>query len=149
MSNQDVTGVKAVVDDSEISQDIQVLLKSLPQDKRQEVLNLILATQKSHSGPLPDGETLRIYDTIIPNGGDRLMKQVENQQAHRFNLENEGLKRTFNQSATGQWIAFAIATIFGLLSWDLIKNGYEISGTILGTVDIASLVTVFLTSRSK
>ncbi|MEY3411722.1 MAG: hypothetical protein RIQ70_408 [Bacteroidota bacterium] len=35
MSNQDVTGVKAVVDDSEISQDIQVLLKSLPQDKRQ------------------------------------------------------------------------------------------------------------------
>jgi hypothetical protein len=47
-------------------------------------------------------------------------------------------------------MGFAIAIIFGLISWDLIKTGTvasSIAGGFLGTVDLVALVAVFITSR--
>jgi hypothetical protein len=45
--------------------------------------------------------------------------------------------------------AFVLALSFlGVSAW-LIFAGHEVSGTILGTVDLVALVTVFITGRGK
>lgn len=87
---------------------------------------------------MPDGETIKVYSEVIPNGDDRLMKTVEVQLEHR--IEIEGVKRTFNQSSTGQWMGFGIAIMFGLAAWDLAKSGHDVTATIIGVVDLVALV---------
>ncbi|HWY12273.1 MAG TPA: DUF2335 domain-containing protein [Bacteroidia bacterium] len=102
---------------------------------------------KHRSGPLPDGEDIKIYAEVIPNGGDRLMSTVEKQLEHRFKIEDKGVTRSFNQSSTGQWMAFAIAVIFGIIAWDLAKSGQQDTAKIIGAFDIVGLVAVFITGR--
>jgi uncharacterized membrane protein len=97
---------------------------------------------------LPDGENIKIYDAVIPNGGDRLMSTVEKQLDHRIEIENIGVKRTFNQSSTALWMGFAVAIIFGLIAWDLAKAGQTVVASILGTVDLVALVTIFIVGKS-
>lgn len=120
------------------------VIKDLPKEKRQLIIQELSVR---HSGPLPDGETIRIYNEVIPDGGNRLMTNVEKQLDHRIEIENKGVKRSFNQSSTGQWMAFLIALAFGFIAWDLAKSGQTTVASILGTVDLVALVTVFITGR--
>jgi uncharacterized membrane protein len=86
------------------------IFKGVPQKKKIEILHslsVVSIQHKSHSGPLPDAETLIKYDTVIPNGADRIMKMAENQQSHRIMLENKVVTSQSVQSKIGQ--------IFGLI----------------------------------
>ncbi len=130
----------------EISAEIAEIINELPEEKKQTIIKA-LSIKKSYSGPLPDGESLKVYNEIIPNGGDRLMSTVEKQLAHRIEIEKTGVTRTFNQSSTGQWMGFIIAVVFGLISWDLAKSGFTVAASILGTVDLVALVAIFITGR--
>jgi hypothetical protein len=47
----------------------------------------------------------------------------------------------------GLVLGFIIAVLFLIVSAALIINGYEVAGTILGTVDVVGLVTVFVVGR--
>lgn len=129
---------------SKIPPNVAQVIKDLPKEKRQVIIQELSVR---HSGPLPDGETIRIYNEVIPDGGNRLMTNVEKQLDHRIEIENNGVKRSFNQSSTGQWMAFCIAILFGLIAWDLAKSGQTMVASILGTVDLVALVAVFITGR--
>jgi uncharacterized membrane protein len=131
-------------DSKGIPDNLAQVIKDLPKEK-QEIIIQELSVR--HSGPLPDGESIRVYNEVIPDGGNRLMNTVEKQLAHRINIENIGIKRSFNQSSTGQWMGFIIAILFGLISWDLAKNGHTVVASILGTVDLVALVAIFITGR--
>ena len=132
--------------EEEIPVEVAEVIKDLPKEKQKTVIKA-LAVRSQYSGPLPDGESIRIYDEVIPNGGDRLMSTVEKQLDHRIDIEKTGVKRSFNQSSTGQWMGFAIAIIFGFIAWDLAKAGFTVAASILGTVDLVALVTVFITGK--
>ncbi len=75
------------------------------------------------------------------------MSTVEKQLYHRIEIENTGIKRSFNQSSTGQWMGFVIAIVFGLIAWDLAKSGFTVAASILGTVDLVALVAIFITGK--
>ncbi len=130
----------------EMTPEVAKVIKGLPPKEQKEIIRA-LSIRKQYSGPLPDGDTIRIYSEVIPNGGDRLMTNVETQLEHRITIEKEGVKRSFNQSSTGQWFGFIIALVFGIIAWDLARSGNQITATILGTVDIVALVTVFITGK--
>lgn len=115
----------------------------LPKDKK-EILIREFEIRKEYSGPLPDPESIVIYNREIPNGGDRLMSTVENQQLHRHKLETEGVRRSFNQNAVGQVFGFIIAIVFGFIAWDLAKSGATVVASILGSIDLVALVAVFV-----
>lgn len=132
--------------EEEFQNEVAEVIKELPKDK-QNTLIKALSVSQHYSGPLPDGESIRIYDEVIPNGGDRLMSTVEKQLKHRINIEETTVKRSFNQSSTGQWMGFFVAVFFGLIAWDLAKSGHTITASILGVIDLVALVAVFITGR--
>ena len=134
---------------AEMPQEVAIIIKDLPEPKRRALIKYFSFSISQHSGPLPDGETLKVYNEQIPNGGDRLMATVERQLEHRITIETTGVRRSFNQSNTGQWMAFGIAVIFGLIAWDLGKNNHDaLAGTVAGG-DILGLVAVFILGKSK
>lgn len=153
-SNQEVQRVQKELNLSQIS--ARTLL-SLPEEER-SILFQRLVVSRQHSGPLPDGDTIQVYAQVIPNGGERLMRQVELESEHRKKMELEhvglekesleidkkGVNRTLNQRSTGQWMGFALALVFGFMAFYLITHGFETSGIILGSVDLVSLVGVFV-----
>ena len=98
-----------------ITPEVAKVIKSLSPEEQQVLVRALSITQH-RSGPLPAGEDIKIYAEVIPEGGDRLMKTVEKQLGHRFDIEHIGVRRTFNQSSTGQWMAFVIAIVFGLIA---------------------------------
>ncbi|MET9002745.1 hypothetical protein [Amycolatopsis sp. NPDC004169] len=51
------------------------------------------------------------------------------------------------QAWVGMIFAFVLAVLFLAASVLLIMNDHEVSGTILGTVDLVALVTVFIMGR--
>jgi len=130
----------------EFPTEVAEVIKELPKEKQQTLIKA-LSVRKHYSGPLPDGESIRIYNEVIPNGGDRLMSTVEKQLEHRIEIEKKGVKRSFNQSSTGQWMGFTIAIFFGVIAWDLAKSGYPVTASILGIVDIVALVAIFITGK--
>ncbi len=139
---------KIAPQDDVITPEVIDAIKTLPESGKKAVIKAIsLSVTRHRSGPLPDGDDIKIYADVIPNGGDRLMKTVEAQLQHRLEIESHGVKRSFNQSSTGQWMAFVLAILFGYVAWDLAKSGKEVAASIIGGVDIIGLVTVFITSK--
>ena len=131
-----------------ISAELAEVIKDLPEDKGKLVIQALMVS-RHYSGPLPDGENIKIYDEVIPNGGDRLMKTVEKQLEHRIEIEKIGVKRSFNQSSTGQWMGYCITIVFGFIAWDLGKSGKEVVASILGSIDLVALVTIFISGRKS
>ena len=131
-----------------ISAELAEVIKDLPEEKGKLVIQALMVN-RHYSGPLPDGENIKIYNEVIPNGGDRLMKTVEKQLEHRIEIEKTGIRRSFNQSSTGQWMGYCIAIVFGIIAWDLGKSGKEIVASILGSIDLVALVAIFITGRKS
>lgn len=123
--------------------EVLTIIESLPKEKQKVIIQALHYSQQ-HSGPLPSAEVIKVYAEVIPNGGDRLMANVETQSTHRIDIEKVGVRRTFNQSSTGQWLGFAIALFFGIISWDLAKSGHDAVAGLLGSIDLVALVTVFV-----
>ncbi|MBK5214966.1 MAG: DUF2335 domain-containing protein [Flavobacteriaceae bacterium] len=134
--------------DDVITPEIAEVIKELPEEQRKTVVRALIF-RRNHSGPLPDGETIKIYSEVIPNGGDRLMTTVEKQLEHRIEIEKEGLQKTYKQSGRGQIFGFIIAIIFGVIAWDLGRRGEVVIASILGAVDLVALVTVFITGQAR
>jgi uncharacterized membrane protein len=148
MSSKEVVSKSTDAELTNVPADVARVINSLPVQKRQIIQSFVFS--KQHFGPLPDSDTIRVYSEVIPNGGDRLMNTVERQLEHRIDIEKNSVRRTFNQSSTGQWMGFGVTILFALVSWDLIRSGNtatSIAGGVLGTIDLVALVTVFITSR--
>lgn len=142
--------VKASKKNTEKTEDFPIevaeVINELPKDKQQTLIKAF-AVRRHYSGPLPDGDTIQIYDAVIPNGGNRLMNNVETQLGHRIDIEKTGVRRSFNQSSTGQWMGFGIAILFGFIAWDLAKFGQSMVAAVLGGIDLVALVAIFITGK--
>ena len=147
----------------EVSEELQELEKHLketspgvfngmPPKKKEQLLRSIsytLIQEKSHSGPLPDAETLERYNSIIPNGADRIMQMAENQQNHRMNIESEVISSNSSQSRLGQFFGFAIG-VFGIgCGTFLAYNDHETVGGIIAGGTVISLVSVFVIGKKS
>lgn len=139
----EVSSLERVVIESEPD-----LFKDIPHSKRSKIIRSVaVVMQKSHSGPLPDPETLSHYNEIIPNGAERIMVMAEKQSDHRLAMESKVVNSQQNQSGRGQNYAFIIAIVVLIASFACIFTGHGVEGTIIGTLDLASLVTVFILGK--
>ncbi len=96
-----------------ISQNPNIFEGITPKRKKEllKSISITMIQEKSHSGPLPDAETLIKYDSVIPNGADRIMKMAENQQEHRMIIEKKIIFEQSSQSKLGQWFGLIIGIV--------------------------------------
>jgi len=126
------------------------VFEGVPLRKKQEILQSLsftLIQEKSHSGPLPEAETLIKYNSVIPNGADRIMKMAENQQAHRMNIESKIIESQSSQSKLGQIFGLIIG-IVGIASGTYLASiGETTVGGIIAGGTVVSLVSVFVIGK--
>lgn len=98
----------------------------------------------SFSGPIPPPEILKKYDEICPGAADRLIQMAENQSSHRHSMENRSLELDHQRSMAGMWCGFAVALAgFSVAAW-IAWLGHPWIGMMFASVDIVSLVGVFV-----
>lgn len=107
--------------------------------------NTVLTTRaEMFSGPLPPPSILAAYSDIIPDGANRVMVMAEEQSKHRRWLESYTLQSESRRANAGLGAGVVVSLAFLAASVFLIATGHEISGAVLGTVDIVSLAGVFV-----
>jgi len=110
---------------------------------------LHMRSEIHHSGPIPDPETLERYDSIIPNGAERIMIMAEEQSKHRRTLEAQVVNEQTASSKRGQvFAAILAALLIAAGTWAFATDHDEVSGTIFG-VTVVGLVTVFIAGKKQ
>ncbi len=128
------------------------IFQGVPTKKKEEILksvSITLIQERSHSGPLPDADTLIKYDSVIPNGADRIMSMAEKQQDHRIKLESNVVSSQSNQSKLGQSFGFFIGLVGIGCGTFLAFYDHETVGGIIAGGTVVSLVSVFVIGRNK
>ena len=114
----------------------------LSSSQRQQIVEARVSA--SFSGPLPHPNILAQYNQAVPNGAERIIAMTEKQSDHRMGLENRALHADIVRSYFGVVAGLAIAVFALYISYRLIDGGHETAGVLLGSIDIASLVGVFV-----
>lgn len=110
---------------------------------------LHMRSEIHHSGPIPDPETLKRYDAIIPNGAERIMIMAEEQSRHRRALEAQVVSEQTASSKRGQIFAAFLATLLiAAGTWAFATDHDEVSATIFG-ITVVGLVTVFIVGKKQ
>lgn len=138
----------------EIEQELRTvnpkIFEGLNQGKKVEILSAIhkvSVIEKHHSGPLPDADTMIQYNSVIPNGADRIMIMAEKQQDHRMGLENKAVTSQLSQSKFGQIFGFILSVIIISACTYLSFTDHETTASILGGTTIISLAGIFVLGR--
>ncbi|MDO6738310.1 DUF2335 domain-containing protein [Wenyingzhuangia sp. 2_MG-2023] len=127
------------------------VFKGVNPKKKLEILRSFSVTmiqEKSHSGPLPDSESLIQYNSVIPEGADRIMKMAERQQEHRMSIEKRVISSQSQQSGLGQVFGLIIG-IVGIASGTYLASiGATTVGGIIAGGTVVSLVSVFVIGKN-
>ena len=123
--------------------------KNAKNKKSVEQIQQVVAQQ--FQGPLPPPAMLEDYGRIIENGPERLFAMVEREGEHRQYCEKKTvdssaafLKSSATDARLGLVLGFVIALLFLLGSVYVVISGYPVAGTVLGSLDLAALVGVFV-----
>ena len=92
------------------------------------------------AGPLPPPNVVHAYGEINPGFPDRIFALTESSLAHRQAMDRGRSWRSTVGLVAGVIIAL---TFLGVAAW-LINSGHGVFGTILGSVDLVALVSVFV-----
>lgn len=129
------------------------VFKGINNQKKGEILqtirkvSMMSVTQNHHSGPLPSSETMVQYNSVIPNGADRIMIMAEKQQEHRMIIEKKAINSQLSQSKTGQIFGFVLCFLIIIASTYLGSTGHETIGSILGSTTIIAMASIFVLGK--
>jgi uncharacterized membrane protein len=131
----------------QIQRVIAETVPDLPKDKKDRLMMEISKVSVTYQGPLPPSHELARYGEIIPGGADRLMKLVEDQTAHRMQMENKIVDGQHALASRGQLFGLAIG-IFGLgVAAFLGYIGESWLGGVIGGTTVTALAVAFITGR--
>jgi len=124
--------------------------KNLTDTKVEQILQVASVIQTYRSGPLPDPEDLRQYENILPGSSERFFTQWESQTKERQSNDRIFLRRAFNQSGVGLWVALAV-TMMGIGSAIyLAMSGHDaVAIAVGGPIGLSGLASAFIVGRRK
>lgn len=105
---------------------------------------LQMSVHKEYKGPLPPPEQLQEFDNVVPGAANRIMTLMEEQARHRMHLEKTVIEGDNRRANWGVVIGAAVAVLGLVLSFIMVMSGFGIYGTIIGVLDLATLVGVFV-----
>lgn len=148
-SNENESAKKSTLALELIPKELEILgdfMEKLPEEKQNEFKEIIIAMEEriSWQGPLPPPGILKEYNDALSDGAERIMRMAEKRADHRIAIEKQFIPEDQNHTRRGQNFALTIALTFLLVSGLLIWDGHEVSGTILGSVDLVALTGIFI-----
>ena len=102
-------------------------------------------TALSGGKPPQTPEDMEAWEKLVPGSANKLFDEYICQLQHRRKLDRADMVLSFYGPALGFVIVLAF---LGVAGW-LISSGFGIEGTVLGSVDIASLAAVFAIGKQR
>ena len=110
-----------------------------------------IVSQTQHwAGPLPPPGALAQFNDIIPNGAERIMAMVEQEQAHRAKHDMTILDAQVRDTRRGHWLGgvISVAAVAGAVFTAYIGAHPAVSVALVG-LPIAAIVQAFVTSKLR
>lgn len=125
--------------------------KGLPDDEKGRIEAFLSRTSVLQSlwyAPMPPPEILKAYNEVIPDAANRILRLLEVKSGHRQKVQEITVLGRLKERYKGQLFALIIALAFLFVSFVLVLEGHDVSGTIIGSVDLVALVSVFAYRRN-
>lgn len=130
--------------------DLNSVIQSLPEDKREIIQGALLAISESRtfSGPLPAPEDFAEYEKVLPGATDRIMKMTEKQVEHRIESEKKIIDNKFRQSGRGQIIGAILVGVCIIASVVLGLYGHDWLAGCIGVTTVIGVAVVFVLNKN-
>ena len=102
---------------------------------------------EEYQGPLPHPDTLRQFNEVLPGLADRIIQQWELQSAHRRGIEQKAIQADITRAYLGLAAGYTVTIAFLIVAAFLVVYGYAWPGTVIGTVDLVALASIFVYSN--
>lgn len=129
---------------------VKKVLNTLPANKQSVLQQYFIQQNNYNANPLPSPETIKAFQELVPDAGERLFKQFELNGEHRRSSE-KSLIRGYNGRGYLALILSGIVVLSFLAGgiW-FVKLGQPIAGVATFVVAIAGVVgAVTTTKRNK
>ncbi|MFA4923116.1 MAG: DUF2335 domain-containing protein [Ignavibacteriaceae bacterium] len=110
--------------------------------QKQTATSLLAASH--FSGPIPPPNLLKQYEEINPGFANRIMKQAEEQTAHRIEIENKVIDSDITKSYLGLIFAFIIGFTGIAGGIYLTAIGLTNPGLLISGASVVSLAGAFI-----
>lgn len=111
---------------------------------------------ENYSGPIPHPAILERFNAIIPNGAERIMAMVEEEQRHRQSLEKDMVLQDGNEAVSGrkaerrgQFLAAVICLSLIFVAREVALSGHPGYATLLAGGTLAGIITAFVSGNFK
>lgn len=104
----------------------------------------------SWSGPLPPPGALQQFDAIIPDGANRIMTMIEEEQKHRIALESTGLNAMASDTRRGHWLGgvISVVAIVGCVVSTYLHAPATVSIALVG-IPVLSMIRAIIGSKTQ
>lgn len=127
--------------------EVKEIVEALLEQQTSGMLQGLMLASSQRSGPLPSAEEFRQYGAVLESAPDRILAMAEKSLQHGITLQERASRTDAVLGVLGLIFAFVLAlVVLGGSIW-LIRDGEAIAGTILATLDLVALVTVFIFGR--
>jgi uncharacterized membrane protein len=107
------------------------------------------AKMSHHQGPIPDPETLKAYNEVVPDGADRIFSVWEGEVKHRQKLQRLQLWFAGGSTILGQVFGLLVVLTFAGGAIYLIADGKTITGLIVMLPSLGLVALHFITGGSS
>lgn len=128
--------------------------KDISRAEQEESIHQSQIRSMMFSGPLPPPDVLERYDSIVPEGADRLLSMVEKEQKHRLEMREKlvdcqviDISSARKQTGRGQVFGLIIGLSIIFAGVLMTYWGYAIPGATVITGTVAGGVGVFVIGR--
>ena len=123
------------------AQQVRSLTRSRIMGKEKENQNsaVVGIVQSSFTGPIPPPEVIKGYESVIPGSAERLLKIAEEEQQHRFEIDNQLTKGYMALNVRGQLLGFFIVLtlIVAIVFLTIYNHEYVAGGLTLVAVSLS------------
>lgn len=103
-----------------------------------------MEVRKIHIGPLPDPETLRRYDDLLPGTAERIITMAEKEQDHVHKTVSRAQIWTLVRKQIGQISGFLLGLLGLLEGFFLVVKGHDWAGASMSGISLSVLVGLFV-----
>lgn len=145
-TNEEFVDLVKRLHNGDLDQSQQVRLGDLIANARElesQSAAVAMMQQVSYQGPLPPPEQLKAYDEETRR---IIVQMAVDEQQHAHDMRSKGLDGAIKKDKRGQRYGLTVA-VAGLIAAAVIAPFSATAATIIGTLDLAGMVTVFVAPR--